>query len=183
MFDHIVRVTALLAWLAMVLVASAWWTLTPLDRAARRRRHPRQFRLADFLCLMLLLQIYLAFGHPWLRTIPALRPGHVWLFDALGGLACGLVWWYAVHNLSRAGVHGALGRSAFLLIVAPVTVAGSLAAGWLPLKAFNVSGTDPLGGPQVFLLLSVDVAMIVAIYLSGLLTRLLLRTATTDPSD
>lgn len=153
--------------------------MAPLDRAARRR-HPRQFRLADFLCLMLLLQLHLALVHRWLLTIPELRPGHVWLIDAAGGLAWGLVWWYVVHNLSRAGVQAAPWRSAFLLVVAPVTVAGSLTAGWLAWKALNGSGTDPLDGSQVFLLFSLDAALLVAIYLSGLLTRFVLRTATRD---
>ena len=60
--------------LAIVVVCSipAWFTLKwvfgPLDRAAKNRKYPIQFSLADFLCLF--VEIQLAFAGPalWSRT-------------------------------------------------------------------------------------------------------------------
>src|SRR5689334_1472398 len=91
-------------WVVSAMPISIWWIVGPVDIAARSRRYPRQFNLADFLCLFFLAQVPLAclrgltiLGDENLRRVAI-------LLGVLGVAMSALMWWCGVHILSRAGV-------------------------------------------------------------------------------
>ena len=77
------------------------WVLRPLDRAAKNRRHPTQFTIADFFCLFLLIQLPMALVH---ALVPKSEPAAIWVLDGLGWFFFGAAWWAGVLRLSRAGI-------------------------------------------------------------------------------
>ncbi len=110
-------------------ILSPWlavnWVLGPLDRAAKNRRYPIQFTLADFLCLFVQIQLLLAWPATLFQTT---EDKSAFIGIAIGVVALTLlVWWTGVHTLSRAGIHNTLGRALTLTIGIPFGYAGSLA--------------------------------------------------------
>ena len=166
---------------------SAWgaaqWALGPLDRAAKNRRYPIQFSLADFLCLFVQVELALAGPAMLFRASEETRRDTRQYFVlcvvcAVIMMLVLLIWWTGVRTLSRAGVHGAIGRTAALTIVIPFGYAAAYA---IPIVAFMIIGsmTDgrPNGLPQTSLLLLVEIALVVFVFVLGLLTRRILSTA------
>jgi hypothetical protein len=105
------------------LVVIPYWILRPIDRAAKDRRHPYQFTLADFACLFFLVQLSIAPGH---FLFGEEQPQFVYVVVAYGWVASGLMWWFGVQRLSRAGVRKAWHRVIFLALVMPATLCGAL---------------------------------------------------------
>jgi hypothetical protein len=167
-------VVAGLIWLFLAVPFSIWWVVGPIDRAARSRQFPRQFNLADFLCLFFLLQLPLA---PLQRAFTVPDDSNRGIAVAFGGIAwiaAGLMWWFAVHILSRAGVHRIWHRCAFLMLVMPIALVGSLVFGFVPL---SVVASQSNGGSWrgVSLLIGIEVAVIALLCAAGRFTRSMVR--------
>ena len=115
-------------------VFSAKWIMGPIVRAAKDRQYPPQFSVADFLCLLFLLQLSLALIHWGLGAeTPA---GTRWAFEGFAWTALAALWWSGVRTLSCAGMHNPWLRCVFLAIAIPVTLGVVMA---LPVLAVAVS--------------------------------------------
>jgi len=114
----------LFIWGVVLAVWTAIWILQPVARKAKPRKHSRQFTLADFLALFLVLQLWMALVHAMFADGTGEARG---LLDVCGWIVLGLPWWVCVQMLSRAGVRTAWRRGVFLAIVLPITVAGTFA--------------------------------------------------------
>lgn len=135
----------------------------PLDRAAKGRRYPVQFTLADFFCLFVLMQIAMALGHSW----PEIRgTGTGWVVTVYGWIGFGLLWLAHVRKLSRAGVHKGWLRAVCLVFVVP---AGCIVSVVTPIWTGVVFGAlNERERVDFFALwLGVEVALLVAVYLLG----------------
>ena len=94
---------ALVVFVAVVsaIAFAAWaclnWVLGPLDRAAKNRRYPIQFALADLLCLFVLIQLPVGLIHWAARDVPR---GRLVIFDVVLGVVATVVWWFCVRTLS-----------------------------------------------------------------------------------
>ena len=109
--------------------------MRPIDEAARDRRHPAQFSLADFLCLFFLLQLSMGLVHWAFASESGVY--FVWFLDAYAWIALASLWWAGVRRLSRAGVRNPWIRCAFLTVAIPF--------------AFGVMVILPIGGLCVVL--------------------------------
>jgi hypothetical protein len=142
------------------------WVLGPLDRAAKNRRYPIQFGLADLLCLFVLVQPIIGLLHWASRD----DPNHgVVILDVLFGAIIIVLWWFCVRTLSRAGIHVVWQRCTILTLVMPGAYAGSIAVIVLPF----VSGSfflDRHPATAGWLLL-VEVALLIILYLFSRFTR------------
>jgi hypothetical protein len=103
------------------------WVVGPLDRAAKNRRYPVQFSLADFFCLFVLVQLPLGTLRLIANDSQGISP--LDLFAALSAVA---IWWHCVRTLSRAGIHKLWHRCFALTIAMPFAVYGSFALIILP---------------------------------------------------
>jgi len=148
-------------------VGVAMWVLRPVDVAARNRRHPAQFTMADFLCLFFLIQLWMTPIHAW---VPAEQPWMTWLFDAFAWFSSGLLWWFGVQSLSRAGVRNTWHRSIFLAVVLPVSLSGAMV---LPLVAFAICRMMFQRERVLVIVLwvGIEVALMCGVYACGLFTR------------
>ena len=122
MYSLLVVVTISAAICGSLTIAN--WVLAPLEEAANRRRLPTQFTLADLLGLFFLLPVSTSivyFGLP--DDDPVVdRP-----LGILGWLVLGLIWWYGVVNVSKAGVRNPRHRVLFMAFVIPLTLIGTVA--------------------------------------------------------
>lgn len=112
-----------LALLATFVWVVGQWILGPFDRAGRGRNRPTRFRIVDFFCLIMELQVVLAIMALAFVDEAQLR---FWL----GGVASLLViamWYKGVGRLSQAGIEDAWRRAAFNWFVLPVTFGATLA--------------------------------------------------------
>jgi hypothetical protein len=113
---------ALLGFLIFGVWLAISWVVKPLDRAAKNRRYPIQFSLADFLCLFVLMQLPLGALQWAAHDLPALP-----VLDAMVAAAAIAVWWMCVRTLSRAGIHVVWQRCLALAVVMPTAIFGSFA--------------------------------------------------------
>jgi hypothetical protein len=145
----------------------ATWILRPVDEAAKDRWHPAQFTVADLLCLFFLIQLWMTPIHAW---VPAEQGPMIWLLDGFAWVASGLLWWFGVQSLSRAGVRNPWHRSIFLAIVLPVSLAGVLA---VPILAILILGAMFLDdGPlPLWQAVGIEIVLIGSVYGCGLVTR------------
>ena len=166
-------------------ILSPWlavnWVLGPLDRAAKNRRYPIQFTLADFLCLFVQIQtLARVAGH----ALPD-DGGQVGLHRhrdrSRGPDAPRLV--DRRTTLSRAGIHNTLGRALTLTIGIPFGYAGSLAIPAIGLTTLAML-FEPVSPwrhrpdyPMAALLFLAEAAIILAVVGLGFLTRRILASA------
>ena len=169
-------------------IAAAWWIMGPIDEAAKDRRHPAQFSLADFLCLFFLLQLSMGLVH-WAFAGDA-GTNAVWLLDAYAWISLTSLWWAGVRRLSRAGIRNPWIRCAFLTVAIPFAPAVMVV---LPIGAIMVvvgGGVVLTGrGPGVdfvpFIIAGLAAASAAGVaYALGLSTRWMLRRygAAAEPS-
>jgi hypothetical protein len=165
-----------LIWLLVAIPFSIWWVVGPIDRAARNRRFPRQFNLADFLCLFFLLQLPLAllqraFTAPEYRS----RQNAVTL-GIVAWIAGGLMWWFAVHILSRAGVNRVLHRCLFLMLAMPFALIGSVVFGFVPLGVAALLSERGSGSARgLWFLMGMEIGLFALILVAGRFTRSMVR--------
>ncbi len=163
------------AWLSTWL--SAKWVLGPLDRAAKNRNYPIQFSLSDVLCLFVQVQLALA-GPAILLRATEEKAQVVGITIAIVAVALVLlVWWTGVRTLSRAGVHGTIGRITTLTVIIPFGYTFSLA---IPAVAIMIAAL--FDGPQRELpraefLLLVELTMVLLVIGMGFVTRKILAAA------
>jgi len=164
-------------------VALGAWTLRPLDRAAKSRRCPTQFTIADFLCLFFLMQLSMAGVHSSMSY--ETESGVIWLLDVFGWVSCGLMWWMSVRTLSRAGIRRARHRAVFLALVLPVAFFGSIAAAILAFSACTASTDNRMlyGRSPFALLLAIEIALIIGLYLCGRFTRRMVAAASLSTAE
>ena len=126
---------ALLVGLVLALAVIGKFVLGPLDAAARYRRRPTQFTMADFLALVFLFQLPVAL----LRlALPGDLPQIKFLYFFVW-TASSLMWGLSVQTLSRAGVETPWRRVVFLSAVLPVVYFGSIVfLGAILLAAFTL---------------------------------------------
>lgn len=98
------------------------FVLGPLDAAARHRRRPTQFTMADFLALVFLFQLPVAL----IRLILSQEAPHGFLYG-FAWVASSLMWGLSVQTLSRAGIETPWRRTVFLSAVLPLVYFGSVA--------------------------------------------------------
>ena len=164
---------------------AAKWVLGPLDSAAKNRRHPIQFSLADFLCLFVQVQLSLGAAAALFRGLA--DKGPVITLTVALILFVLLVWWTGVRTLSRAGVHDTRGRALTLVVGIPLGYAFSIA---IPVVAFMVlaslSPQDMEGQRRdwqsVEILIPVEMVIILAVWGLGIMTRRILRAAKPLPA-
>jgi hypothetical protein len=143
------------------------WTLGPLDRAAKDRRYPIQFSLADLLCLFVLVQLPIGAVH----CVPhgqGVR-GVMVVVDVVLAAVAAVVWWTGVRTLSRAGIHVVWQRCLLLSVVLPSAVVGSFAGVGLPAAAIACfSSREPEWGGW---LLAMEIPLFAILYGLGRFTR------------
>jgi hypothetical protein len=108
----------------------ARWIVGPVDDAAKARQAPARFYMIDALAFLTLFQAALVFP-TW-----AHREGVTELAIPIGVMivgAAGAFWVGAIRALSRAGVHQALRRAIFVLLVLPAAGFGNFAVAGLAL--------------------------------------------------
>ena len=158
-----------LLWLAL------HWVLGPLDRAAKNRRYPIQFSLADFLCLFVQVQLALAGPALLFRGMEDKTPA-VGASVAIVALVL-LVWWTGVRTLSRAGVHGTVSRAFTLTIAIPFGFAAAFAIPILPVAIGEVLMDSASGMPWAALMGAVEIVLVALELALGFVTRRILATA------
>jgi hypothetical protein len=158
----------LIAFVAVMVAVlmSLSWVLGPLDLAAKNRRYPMQFGLADLLCLGVLIQVLVASLH-WPSQGEANRP--IIALDVLFGAVVTFLWWLAVRTLSRAGIHTVWQRCVILMLVMPVSYIGCVAIIVLPFVAASHL-LDRQLATAAWLLLA-EVILIGVLYAFSRLTR------------
>jgi hypothetical protein len=157
-------------------VTAARWVLGPLDRAAKNHQHPRQFTLADFLCLFVQIQLTLAGPALAFRQMED-KATVAKIAAVIIGLVL-LVWWTGVRTLSRAGVHDTLGRALTLTVAIPFGYAFSIAVSILPIGVVASLADGPR--PNLALagiLFLAELAIILLVIALGYMTRRILATA------
>jgi hypothetical protein len=147
------------------------YIFSPLDRAAKGRRHPVQFTLADFLCLFFLMQVSMGLGHSWSETR---WTDAGWVITGYGWFAFGLLWLGHVRKLSLAGVHNGWHRSLCLVLVIPLGFAAAIAvpilAGGIVLALLDpVQLAERL--PWLLLSILVETGLLAVVYALGRFTR------------
>jgi hypothetical protein len=162
-------IIAAFLWLCLALGLSAWWILGPLGRAAQTRQLPSQFRVADLLCLIFLLQLPLALLQWAGRWARAAHAPTITGFAILALFSLVLLWWFSVECLSEAGVRQTRHRCVFLAGVLPIGLVAAFFVGLLPVVVAGRAGL-PLRG----LVFAVSLAA-AALYASGCFTRYVLR--------
>jgi hypothetical protein len=160
----------------------AYAVLGPVLRMNRRATRPPQYYLSDLFWLLLLLQLPFAFlggAYQWYSTARATICG------GLMSLVVVYAWCRAVSFLSRLGIDAAIRRGVFIVVILPVAVLGSIAAGPLIIAAFScwaTPGSDVPYGVQVWISISVGI-LPVAAYLFRWLTRWVLAGAAAPTSN
>ncbi|MGH7193911.1 MAG: hypothetical protein ACREJM_10310 [Candidatus Saccharimonadales bacterium] len=113
---------AIVASILLTLVAVGKLILSPLDAAARHRRRPTQFTLADFMALVFLFQLPVALMRlalPREASSNGIVYGFAWA-------ASSFMWGLSVRTLSRAGIETPWRRVVFLSAVLPIAYFGSV---------------------------------------------------------
>jgi hypothetical protein len=108
-----------------------------MDRAAKNRRLPIQFGLADLLCLFVLVQLPVGIVH-WVMRYTRVQSGAL-AADIMVSLMAALLWWNCTRMLSRAGVQTVWQRCVVLTVVLPGVIAGPVAVIVLPFAALDGS--------------------------------------------
>jgi hypothetical protein len=137
---ELVTLVVSLGGIALAVLVIRWcavWVLGPLDQAAKKRRHPVQFSLADLLCLFILVDLPMGGIQCLVPEGDRVTGGVIAADVVVAGLAA-LVWWTGVRTLSRAGIHGTWQRSFVLAIVIPAGYAGPFIIGCLPFVIIGV---------------------------------------------
>ena len=157
------------------------WVLRPLEQAAKKSDCPTQFTLSDLLGLFFLMPVSMSlpyFGLPPLD--PAIHPTvgiAIWI-------GFGLLWWYGVRKLSRAGVRNPTHRILFLVLLIPFTLLGAVA---FPFAAVSVVATLYSPNPAEFAVACGATLLLISVFygLGRLSRRLIASTAdpTTEPVD
>jgi hypothetical protein len=120
--SYVMGALAILASIFLALVAIGELILGPLDAAARHRRCPTQFTLADFMALVFLFQLPVALMRLALPR-EASSNGFVYGF---AWAASSFMWGLSVRTLSRAGIEIPWRRVVFLSAVLPIAYFGSV---------------------------------------------------------
>ena len=102
------------------------WVFRPIDRAAKDREHPTQFTIADFFCLLFIIQLAMAVIHWQFGLGEEAAMYYIYIFDAFAWFACGALWMKSVQLMSRAGIQKPLHRMLFLAFIIPATLVGAL---------------------------------------------------------
>ena len=103
-----------------MLLLPAFLILQPLTRAAKDRRRPIQFSIADFLCLFLLVHLCTAPTICFLST--ELSTEDAVVVYGVAWPSCGVLWLCSLFWMSNAGIINFWHRSVFLGLVLPVVV-------------------------------------------------------------
>lgn len=150
-------------------ISVAVWILGPVDRAAARARCAAQFTMADFFCLLFLLQLPIGAIH---SLMPAEAAGACAVLDVLVGIAGSLIWWTSVQSLLRAGVRRMRHRLIFQMAVLPLAYYGTIG---FTLTLIAIAGTASDGEPRLLgLLLTIAIALVGALVASARFTRRML---------
>jgi hypothetical protein len=106
-------------------VGLAWWMLEPINRAAGSLRAPTRFMLADFLALMILLQVGLAIVGQALDESGSSRSAITmyWLMLSTIAVLTLVLWAASVSVVSRAGILRPVRRLAVIVLLVPGTLA------------------------------------------------------------
>jgi hypothetical protein len=156
-----------------VVFGSPLWVLEPLDRAARNRRFPVQFSLADLLCLFALVQLPLGVAH-WVIGGPSINQSVLPVDLGIVMLAT-TVWWSGVRTLSRAGIHATWQRCMALTLAIPVGFAGGF--GLVALHVVGLIRVASEKNPAGYWLLFAEVPLGSVIYGLGRFTRAIVAAA------
>ena len=119
-----------LTWVVIFIPAGIllYLVLWPVRMAELQRQRPTQFHVADTIWLIVWMQIALAGTTTYVPELP-----HKWIHDlAVGFSACAVpvAWWGCIRTLSRAGVHSAVRRVAFLAVIVPAAWLAALGCGF-----------------------------------------------------
>ena len=149
--------------------------LGPLDRAAKNRRYPIQFSLADFLCLFVQVHIVLAGPTLLFRRMEEEVPA---VAISLATVAVVLfVWWTGVRTLSRAGVHGTVSRAITLTVAIPFGFAAAFAIPILALGIWVRLVYSASEMPDAALMGAVEIGLVALELALGFVTRRILAAA------
>ena len=151
-----------------------WWVLIPLDRAAKMRRCPTQFNLADIFCLFVLVQLLL--GAIYWETPTAEVVGSDSVVVAILLCAMTLAWWIVVHRLSRAGVRIVWQRCVVLVVALPAAIGGGIALIGVPFAILDLFGDQHNRLTDACILLA-SVLLTGVVYGIGRFTRAIVATA------
>ena len=126
----------------MLLLSS--WVLGPLEQRAKRGQYRMQFSLGDWICLILMIQLWAAIVHSFIAIVGR-DGGGALIMDVYGWALTVILWFGVVQRLSAAGIRKAWHRAGALVVVYPLNVLGAIIAPSL-LVAVVFS---PLGAPEI----------------------------------
>ena len=98
------------------------WILRPIDQAAEAVRQPTRYRIVDFFCLIVEMQ--LVFAVPLALNVGT---GERIASGVILGVIVFTIWFKGVSTLSHAGIEDPWRRAAFNWYVLPVTYVGAIA--------------------------------------------------------
>lgn len=152
----------------MAVISLDYWILDPVLDAAKKRKHPTQFSLADCFGLLFMVQWPLGMIH-WQSVDMARRA--VWTLDLVAIIVTGVIWWAGIVVLSRAGVVNPWHRVFFVALVLPVALVSTVISIRLPLLMLDSLSGEGSTMESVPALLLVGVLALTGLYLSGRHTR------------
>ena len=164
----------------LILATCVHWVLAPLNRAAKHRQLPPQFRLADLFCLFVLVQLPVGGIHLWLDRW---RAGFAVILsiDAMLTLSMALLWLACVRMLSQAGVHLVWRRCVVLTVVLPCTIASAIAVIWLLAAAIDFATSERWANGALMVL--AEIPVIAVLYFLGRFMRATVAAVPATPQD
>jgi hypothetical protein len=103
------------------------WVLGPLEQRAKRGQHRIQFTLGDWICLILMIQLWTAVVHSF-TSVAGQIGGSVLVMDIYGWVLVVVLWLGVVLRLSAAGIRKAWHRGVALVVIYPLNVLGAIIA-------------------------------------------------------
>ena len=127
----------------VVMLSLSGWVLGPLERRAKHGSHRMQFTLGDWICLILMIQLWAAMVHSFTAVVGRDEGGAL-ITDIYGWVLVVILWLGVVRRLSSAGIRRAWHRGVALVVIYPLNVLGSIIAPGLALAVVF----SPLGRPD-----------------------------------
>lgn len=155
--------------------------VSPLEGACERRG-ARQFHLADFLCLFVLIQVPIAIIHAVGRANSAKLTSCL-VADGVALIAFGGAWVFGVLLLSRAGIENVRHRALVLTAVLPLALFGSMIAAtlsaWLCFAPIlpESRNSDDWSWRTWALVFAANAVLIGALWWAGRFTRLIVKSS------
>ena len=137
-------IIGILIWVAGLgaMLALSGRVLGPLEQRGKRRQHRMQFTLGDWICLVIMIQLWAAIVHSFVAIVGQQGSG-VFIADIYGWGLGVILWLGVVQRLSAAGIRKTWHRGVALVVIYPLNVLGAIIApSLLVAVVFSLPGSD-----------------------------------------